>query len=205
MKTFTIALAFSLVAASASAEVINVAFTGKASYAGGTTANTGLVDGQTVNGAMQYNTVPGPRGLVTFAELAGFRAPIVTPQLSGLTPDRSEALYKTGTFTQPEPLLDTNFTLLLTSNVTQPKGIYPTFPVGSTLGSVLLTQLGHLDLSGGSSSSVANYSSQDASGRNVTRVFVYLTGVTASVPEPAPVALVGAAAGLLAVARRRRG
>jgi len=88
--------------------------------------------------------------------------------------------------------------------VTQPSGFYPAFPVGSTLGSVLLTQLGNLDLSGGFFSSVANYSSQDASGKNVTRVFVYLKGATASVPEPAPLALVGAATGLLAVTRRRR-
>jgi len=204
MKMSIIALSLLFVAASASAEIINVAFTGTVSSADGTTANTGLADGQTVSGAMQYDTVPGPRGQVTFAELAGFRAPDVMPQLSGITPDRSEAQYKTGTYSEPEPLLDTNFTLSLTSNVTQPGGFYPAFPVGSTLGSVLLTQLGNLDLSGGFFSSVANYSSQDASGKNVTRVFVYLKGVTASVPEPAPLALVGAATGLLAVTRCRR-
>ncbi len=80
MKMSIIALSLSFVAASASAELINVAFTGTVSYADGTTANTGLADGQTVSGAMQYDTVPGPRGQVTFAELAGFRAPDVMPQ-----------------------------------------------------------------------------------------------------------------------------
>ena len=204
MHRVIIALSLLLASGSASAEVINVSFSGTVSFADGTTANTGLVEGQSTTGRFQYNTAPDPRGHVTFAELAGFRAPITPTQLSGITPDLSEAQYKTGTYTNPEPRLDTNFAVSLTSKVTQPNGFYPTFPIGSTLGSVLLKQLGNIDLSGGFFSSVANYSSQDASGQNVTRVFVHLTGVTASVPEPASLAILGGAALLIAAARRRR-
>lgn len=193
------AVAFASVPAMADT-IIDQRYIATVSFADGTTANTGLTDGQMVLGEFMLDVTTNT---ILSASLAGFNAPTTASaqSTSALTPGLGSAVYALGTYASSNPgVLNDSVTVTLNALNIQNGGFIPAFAAGSTPGSVLNYQLGNVDTSGASNGtgSTAVFLMQDANG-NTTEVYAYIS----LIPEPASMALFGAALAGLAGIRRR--
>jgi hypothetical protein len=199
LRNTCLALVAVAATAPASAEMLDVSFTGTVSNDFGTTANSGYADGDSITGSFLYNTVTDT---VTGATLGSFVAPASSGANSATTPNLSstDATFVQGLFASAgDPVnqsIHIDFSAL--TNFT-----------GSDLGAFLLqpSLAQQIDFTGAASiaPSFATYVSATATGDNITSVGAYLNSVSVSpVPLPAAFWLFGSAAAALFSAARRR-
>lgn len=187
--------ACTLSAAPASAYVIAVNYQATVSFAQGTTANTGLTNGQTVSGMFTFET---ETSRVLSSMLAGFSAPATGDSTASVTPDRTTGVFRLGT----------NAILPGQPNESVTVGLYALSTFGGTNATSLLTDPalpGQVDLSGDPFGSTANYLRSDAGAANPTAVYASIQSLrVTSVAEPASMTVIGMALAGLAMVRRRR-
>lgn len=188
--------AYALSATPASAYVIAVNYQAIVSFAQGTTANTGLTNGQTVSGMFTFETATSR---VLSSMLAGFSAPATGDSTAAVTPGRTTAVFRLGTNAilpgQPNESVTVGLSALSTFSGTNAVSLLtdPTLP-------------GQVDLSGDPLfGSTANYLRSNAGATNNTAVYASIQSLrVTSVPEPASMTVIGVALAGLAMIRRRR-
>lgn len=191
IKSLAILAAIGLSTAPALASPINAVYQAVVSTADGTTANTGLTDGQIVDGSFVIDSVTGQ---LLSSTLDGFTVS-TGDSTAAVTPTKFSALYQLGTQAIYPTDRNNSITVMLNALAT-----FNTFSAMSLLTDSTLTS--QLDLSGSPFGSTAAYLNADAGYTDVTKVFAYITSFSV-VPEPATIALFSMGLAGLAVIRRR--
>lgn len=191
IKSLAVLATIGLSAATASASPINAVYQAVVSTADGTTANTGLTDGQVVDGSFVIDSVTGQ---LLSSTLDGFTVS-TGDSTAAVTPTKFTALYQLGTQAILPGERNNSITIMLNALAT-----FNTFNAVSLLTDPTLSS--QLDFTGSPFGSTAVYLNADAGYTDVTEVFAYITSFSV-VPEPATIALFGMGLACLAVIRRR--
>jgi hypothetical protein len=197
MKTWLLssaAVLAMLAAVPAKAALLDVTYDAVVSIADGTTANTGLADGQVVHGEFLLDTAGN---VLRFSNLAGYAAPTDGTTTAAIPFSYTSATFALGTYASAGAPLNDSVTV----------GLFPTGVFDTTDPAALLQETNlnsQLDFTGSPFGSEATFLLADAASNNPTRVVAYLTDISVSVPEPATMAILATAIGALVGVRRRR-